>query len=257
MTDGGSKAPGRIALVTGATSGIGEAVTRTFARQGWKVLATGRNKRQGARLIEELGEAHCGFKAADLFDSGIADRLVQDAVARFGALDVLVNSAGMIHHADSQATSDDLWRRHMVLNVDIPFYLARAAIGHMKGRGGGAIVNVSSEWGLVGAERAVAYCASKGAIIQMTRAMALDHGADGITVNAVCPGGVDTPMLAAEAKLLGMTPDEARAHWSACSPNKRIATAQDIANAVLFLASDSARHINGVALPVDGGNIAR
>ncbi len=187
----------------------------------------------------------------------MADWLVEETVAQFGGLDVVVNSAGMVHHADALETSDELWRQHMALNVDALFYLSRAAVQRMKAQGGGAIVNISSEWGLVGAERAVAYCASKGAVIQITRAMALYHGADGITVNAVCPGGVDTPMLAAEAKLLGMTAEEARAHWSAASPNKRVATARDIADAVCFLASDAARHINGVALPVDGGNLAR
>lgn len=247
----------KIALVTGATSGIGEEVVRVFVEQGSKVLATGRNEPQGERLVEELGAERCAFRSADLCQPGIADSLVDETVARFGALHVLVNSAGMIHHADALETSDDLWRRHMAINVDALFYLSRAAVRHMKAHGGGAIVNISSEWGLVGAERAVAYCASKGAVVQITRAMALDHAADGITVNAVCPGGVDTPMLAAEAKRFGMTADEARAQWSAASPNKRIATARDVAHAVLFLSSDAARHINGVALSVDGGNLAR
>lgn len=247
----------KIALVTGATSGIGEEVVRVFVEQGLQVLATGRNELQGERLVKELGGERCTFKSADLCEPGTADSLVDEAVARFGGLHVLVNSAGMIHHADALETSDDLWRRHMAINVDALFYLSRAVVRHMKAHGGGAIINISSEWGLVGAERAVAYCASKGAVVQITRAMALDHAADGITVNAICPGGVDTPMLALEAKRLKMTADEARAQWSAASPNKRIASARDVAHAVHFLASDAARHINGVALPVDGGNLAR
>lgn len=247
----------KIALVTGATSGIGEEVVRVFVEQGSKVLATGRNELRGERLVKELGGERCAFRSADLCQPGLAVSLVDEAVAQFGALHVLVNSADMIHHADALETSDDLWRQHMAINVDALFYLSRAVVKHMKAHGGGAIVNISSEWGLVGAERAVAYCASKGAVVQITRAMALDHAADGITVNAVCPGGVDTPMLASEAKRLGMTTEEARAQWSAASPNKRIATARDVAHAVLFLASDAAQHINGVALPVDGGNLAR
>lgn len=247
----------KVALVTGATSGIGEEVARLLVERGARVMATGRDRARGEALVAELGVSRCGFRAADLCETGMADWLVQETVAEFGNLDVLVNSAGMIHHADSLETSDELWRRHMTLNVDAVFYLSRAAVKLMKAGGSGTIVNISSEWGLVGAERAVAYCASKGAVIQMTRAMALDHGADGVTVNAVCPGGVDTPMLAAGAKRFGMTAEEARTHWSATSPNKRIATARDVADAVCFLASDAARHINGVALPVDGGNLAR
>ena len=248
----------RVALVTGATSGIGAEVARLFAGAGLKVMATGRDQERGRTLAEELGAERCAFRAAELGRSDVADRLVAETVDHFGGLDVLVNSAGFIQHADALETSDELWRQHMSVNVDALFYLSRAAVRRMKEQGrGGAIVNISSEWGLVGADRAVAYCASKGAVIQITRAMALDHGPDGITVNAVCPGAVDTPMMAAEARLLGTALEEARAKWSAASPNGRIATVRDVAEAVMFLASPAATHINGVALPVDGGNIAR
>ncbi len=120
-------------------------------------------------------------------------------------------------------------------------------------QGGGAIVNVASTWGLVGAERSAAYCASKGAIVQLTQAVAKDHAGGNIRVNAVCPGSVDTPMLKSEAEQFSITVDEARTMWAADSPNNKIATAEDVAQSVLFLASDSASHIRGIVLPVEGG----
>ena len=122
--------------------------------------------------------------------------------------------------------------------------------------GGGSIINVASTWGLVGAETTAAYCASKGAVIQLTRAMAMDHAKDNVRINAVCPGAVDTPMLESEAGAFGITADQGRDLWRSSAANNKLATAEDIANSIIFLASENASHIHGVALPVDGGALA-
>ena len=173
-----------------------------------------------------------------------------------GGLDILVNSAGVVYHHTVPNTTDDVWQETMSINVDAVFYLSRAAVIGMLERGGGVIVNVASNWGLVGAAQTAAYCASKGAVIQLTRAMAVDHAASNVRINAVCPGGVDTPMLAREAEAFGMSLEEGREMWAMDAPDQRLASAEDIADAVTFLASARAKHIHGAVLPVDGGTIA-
>jgi len=249
----------KVALVTGATSGIGAATAAAFARAGARVVLGGRDRDRGTAVaagIEAAG-GEALFVVADVADPRACDRLVAATVERFGGLDILVNCAGIFRRGAVEALNDDDWRATMAINVDGPFYLSRAAVPRMRARGGGAIVNIGSDWSLVAGEDAVAYCASKGALLQMTRAMALDHARDGIRVNIVCPGEVDTPMLAAEAVERGESIEEARANWGAAVPLGRIATPEDVADAVLFLASDRARHVTGAALSVDGGATAR
>jgi NAD(P)-dependent dehydrogenase (short-subunit alcohol dehydrogenase family) len=162
----------------------------------------------------------------------------------------------VVHHATVPETSDAHWDDTIAVNLSAIFYLCRAAIPAMIAQGGGVIVNVASTWGLVGAEQSAAYCASKGGVIQLTRSMAMDHARDGLRINAVAPGAVDTPMLAEEAAQFGMTADEARQSWAADAPNRSLASAQDIAEAIIFLSSTRARHIHGMVLPVDGGSLA-
>ena len=143
----------------------------------------------------------------------------------------------------------------MAINLDAPFFLSRAALPHLL-RSTGSIVNIASDWGLKGGARAAAYCVSKGAIIQLTRAMAIDHASDGLRVNAVCPGDIDTPMLASEAEEHDIDLDEYLAQAAEESPNGRIGTPEEVAALVLFLASDVATHITGTAIPIDGGGSA-
>ena len=244
---------GKIALVTGATSGIGAAVAEVFALQGATVIATGRDQLRGESLVQSLqGKDHMFFPS-DLGNKNQIRALVDQIRGEFEQLDILINNAGVVHHRTVPDTDDSHWDETIAINVSAVFYLCRAVIPQMIQQGGGSIINIASTWGLVGAEQSAAYCASKGAVVQLTRAMAKDHAKDNVRVNAVCPGSVDTPMLESEANQFGITAEQARTMWAADSPNNRIASAEDVAQSVLFLASDNSRHIHGIAMPVDGG----
>jgi meso-butanediol dehydrogenase/(S,S)-butanediol dehydrogenase/diacetyl reductase len=239
-----------VALVTGASSGIGAATAIAFAEAGWEVMAAGRDEGR----LEEVADVSDNIATwtGELTESSDCDELVADAIDEFGHLDCLVNCAGIIVRADVGDTSDDDWRNTMAINLDAPFYLSRAALPHLL-LSTGSIVNIASDWGLKGGERAAAYCASKGAIILLTRAMAIDHARDGLRINAVCPGDVDTPMLASEAVDSDVDLDDYLAEAAAQSPNGRVGTPEEVAALVVFLASDAATHINGTAIPIDGG----
>jgi len=240
-----------VVLVTGASSGIGAATAIAFAEAGWSVMAAGRDE---ARLAEVADVSdNISTWAGDLAESEDCEELVSDTIDEFDNIDCLVNSAGVLMRGSAEETSDDDWRDTLTVNLDVAFYLSRAALPHLL-QAEGSIINIASYWGLKAGERAVAYCASKGGLIMMTRAMALDHAADGLRINAICPGGVDTPMLAAGAK-----DDDVDGFLEAVasgSPNGRIASPEDIAALVMFLASDAALHITGTAIPIDGGLMA-
>jgi meso-butanediol dehydrogenase/(S,S)-butanediol dehydrogenase/diacetyl reductase len=180
---------------------------------------------------------------------------VEAADRAFGGLDVLVNNAGIIHMADVVETTDGVWRDTMAVNLDAVFYLCRAAIPVMRAQGGGAIVNVASNWAVVAAKRAAAYCASKAAVVQLTKALAIDHAGDHIRVNAVCPGDTDTPMFDVGLEP-GEDPLESRRLAAETIPLGRIAQPGEIARAVLFLASDASSFTTGTSLLVDGGYTA-
>lgn len=239
-----------VVLVTGASSGIGAAIAIEFAEAGWNVMAAGRDEGR----LEEVADVSAAIAtwAGELALSEDCDELVADTVDEFGGINCLVNSAGILQRATVEASSDELWRDTLSINLDVPFYLSRAALPHLL-RTAGSIINIASYRGLRAGPRASAYCASKGGLIQLTRAMAIDYAASGLRVNAICPGGVDTPMLAAGAEEDDSDVDDFLARVAGYSPNKRIAEPEDIAALVLFLASDAARHITGAAIPIDGG----
>ncbi len=245
-------------IVTGATSGIGTAVAGWFADRGARVLLTGRNRSRGEELAARLGKAaaEAVFVAGDVCDNGFCTALIDTAVERWGGLDVLVNSAGVLYRGDAPHTTDAQWKTTLDTNVSAVFHLSRAAVKVMRVQGGGAIVNVASDWGLVGGEKAVAYCASKGAVVLMTRAMALDHAREGIRINAVCPGDTDTPMIDRELAQLSLPVSMGKAEYAEAIPMGRLGSVDEVAAAVGFLASPRAGFVTGVALPVDGGHTA-
>jgi len=239
-----------VALITGASSGIGAAIAIEFAEAGWSVMAAGRDEGR----LEEVADVSENIStwAGDLVESEDCDELIADTLDEFGAIDCLVNSAGVLPRGNAEETTDEQWRDTLAINLDVPFYLSRAAMPSLL-KTEGSIVNISSFWGLRAGPKALAYCVSKGGLIQFTRAMALDYAGDGVRVNAICPGGVDTPMLAEAAVEADTDVDSFLSMVAEGSPNKRIADPSDIAALVLFLASDAAKHITGTAIPIDGG----
>jgi meso-butanediol dehydrogenase / (S,S)-butanediol dehydrogenase / diacetyl reductase len=248
----------KVVLVTGSTSGIGEACARVFAESGASVMVSGRSTERGRQVVDEISAAGgmAQFIAADLRVEGACERLIAAAVERLGRLDVLVNNAGILYTANALDTTDEQWLDTMAVNVNALFYLSRAAVKHMKAAGKGAIVNVASEWGLNGEPRHVAYCASKGAVIQITRCMALDHAADNIRVNSVCPGEIHTRMVDEILAKRGGDHAANLRELAAGIPMRRLADPREVARCVHFLASDHASYVTGANLSVDGGNDA-
>lgn len=246
---------GAAVLVTGGTSGIGAAVARAFGAAGAAVLLSGRDDERGSKVAADIvsdgGTAE--FLAADITGKGACSRLVDAILDRFERLDVLVNNAGIIHRADAEETTDAIWDETIAVNLTAAFRMSRAAIPAIRRQGGGAIVNIASDWALAGGPRGVAYCASKGGMLLMTKAMALDHAAENIRVNAVCPTDIMTPMLTAEFRATELSDEEGLAALGETIPMGRVGTPEDVAQAVLFLASDQASFITGVGFPVDGG----
>lgn len=245
---------GSVVAITGAASGMGAACARQFAELGATVAIIDIQPDLAAQVASDIG-ANAPF-VGDIGDSDFCAATIEAILERHGRIDVLVNAAGTIHRADATGTTDDDWFRVMRANVDGMFFLSRAAVAPMAEQGSGAIVNFGSIWGAVGSAGATAYCVSKGAVHQLTRAMALDHVEQGIRVNAVAPGEVRTPMLSSQR---ATPPSEAdlQALADATIPMKRLADPNEIANVVTFLASDAASYITGEIVHVDAGYTAR
>ena len=180
---------GKVALVTGSTTGIGEACAHALAEAGASVMVTGRNEERGAAVVAAVKArgADADFVACDVRDDGVGDSLVSATVERFGALDVLVNNAGVLSAGDVVETTREQWNEIIDVNITSLFVISKSAVIQMRRQGGGCIVNIASEWGLNGEAGYLAYCTSKGAVVQMTRCMSLDHAQDNIRVNSVCP----------------------------------------------------------------------
>jgi NAD(P)-dependent dehydrogenase (short-subunit alcohol dehydrogenase family) len=247
----------RVALVTGGTSGIGEATALLFAAEGAKVAITGRNEQRGAAVVSRIKE--CGgdavFQRADVSRIDDCRRAVAETVRAFGRLDTLFNNAGVYYPQTALECSEREWDEQIDVNLKGTFLMSKCALPTMIAQRSGVIVNNSSGWGIVGGDHAVAYCASKGGVVLMTKAMAIDHGAQGIRVNCICPGDVETPMLPVDAKMRGLKWENYLA-GCASRPLGRVGTVEEIAKAVLFLASDDSSFMTGAALVVDGGGTA-
>lgn len=245
---------GKVAMVTGGGTGIGEAITLALAREGAKVLVAGRRTEKLDAVVEKVCAA--GGEAAactcDVTRSEDTRRIVKEAETRFGKLNVLVNNAGMLSVSTVESISEEEWDRVMATNLKGPFLMSRAVLPAMRKAGGGSIVNVGSILGLIAMRDRAAYSASKGGVTLLTKAMALDHAKDNIRVNCICPAIVETDLIrdlfANSAE--GRTARDARLQTL---PLGRFGKPADIAELAVFLASDESSWMTGAALPLDGG----
>ncbi len=247
---------GKTALITGAAHGIGRATALLFAREG-AAVAIADISEAGHSVAEEIVRAggKAIFEPADVTRSVDCRRVVERTFQEFGPINVLFNNAGIIRRASVLELSEEDWDRTMAVNVKSIFLMSQQVIPIMAKAGGGSIINTASGWGLAAGARAAAYCASKGAVVLLTKAMAIDHGPQQIRVNCICPGDTDTAMLRDEAHQLGQEQERFLTD-SARRPLGRIGIPEEIAQAALYLASDASSFVTGTALVVDGGGLA-
>ncbi len=247
----------KVALITGAASGIGRATALLFAREGAALVLADVKADAGQRVADEIAKAggRAFFEGIDVTQAADCERLVERALREFGRIDILFNNAGIIRRATVLDLSEEDWDWVMAVNVKSIYLLSRTVIPHMQKAGGGTIINTASGWGLTGGAKAAVYCASKGAVVLLTKAMAIDHGPHNIRVNCICPGDTDTGMLREEARQLGEESSRFLAE-AANRPLGRVGTPEEIAQAALYLASDASSFVTGTALVVDGGGLA-
>jgi NAD(P)-dependent dehydrogenase (short-subunit alcohol dehydrogenase family) len=246
----------KVGVITGAASGIGRAAAQLFAREGAAVVVVDISD-AGRAVADEISKSggRTVFEKCDVTRSDDCKGAVDRALREFGRLDILFNNAGIIRRATVVDLSEEDWDRVMAVNVKSIFLMSRFAVPVMAKQGGGVIINMASGWGLSGGAKAAVYCASKGAVVLLTKAMAVDHGPQNIRVNCICPGDTDTGMLRNEAQQLGEAADRFMAE-AARRPLGRVGKPEEIARAALYLASDASSFVTGTALVVDGGSLA-
>jgi NAD(P)-dependent dehydrogenase (short-subunit alcohol dehydrogenase family) len=247
-----------VALITGGNSGIGKATAILFAKEGAKVCITGRNEAKCKEVIEEIkkGGGQAIYVIADVRFLDECRRTVEKTMKAFGRLDILFNNAGVYFPNDAVDCSEEEWDLTIDINLKGTFLMSKFVLPHMVAQKSGVIINNGSGWGIVGGNEAISYCASKGGVVLLTKAMAIDHAKQGIRVNCLCPGDVETPMLDEDARMRGMTWEEYHEQAVAQRPMGRIGTPEEIAQAALFLASDDSSFMTGATLVVDGGGTA-
>ncbi|MGO9085038.1 MAG: SDR family NAD(P)-dependent oxidoreductase [Candidatus Sulfotelmatobacter sp.] len=248
---------GKAAIVTGAASGIGRAIAVRLAEMGASVAVLDKNVEGGKETVSLITQSggEATFISCDVSSQAECREAVQQVIATFGHIDILCNNAGVTVRKGVLELEEEEWDAVLDVTLKSVYLLSREVIPHLIRQGGGAIINTGSGWSLKGGPKAVAYCAAKAGVLNLTRAMAIDHGKDNVRVNCVCPGDVNTPMLASECRQLGGTPEQFMKE-AANRPLSRVGTPDDVANAVLFLASDMSKWITGAHIVVDGGGIA-
>ena len=238
---------GKVAIITGGGSGIGKAIAQAFVLEGAKVVIAGRDRRKLERAAAEIG-GECLAVSADLSSAGDVRMLVSAAIEQFNRINVLVNNAAMLLPGTAESISEEDFDQTFNINVRGLWLLSRAVLPHMRAAGGGSIINIGSVLSLVGARNRVAYSASKGAVMAMTKAMALDHAAENIRVNCIAPGIVATEMVEKFN-----TDAAARRQREALHPMGRFGQPEEVASAAVFLASDESGWTTGSVITVDGG----
>ncbi len=251
------KLEGKVAIITGGASGIGLASAKRLAEAGAAIALCDINELKGKAAVMEIQKlgAEARFYACDVTSDadcrGAVDQIFED----FGRIDILFNNAGIIWRKSITESTEDEWDAVLDVNLKAVFLFSRYVIPMLEKSGKGSIINAGSGWGLKGGAKAAAYCAAKGGVVNLTRAMAIDHGRQGIRVNCICPGDTDTELLHEEAVQLGM-PEQEFMKEAADRPLQRVGLPEDIANAVLYFASDLSSWVTGSILVVDGGGIA-
>jgi NAD(P)-dependent dehydrogenase (short-subunit alcohol dehydrogenase family) len=249
-----SRLKGKIAIVTGAGSGIGRACALALAREGARVALVGRRKTLLDQVAREIGDSALVL-AADISRKDEIDRIIEHTVARFGGLNVLLNNAGVLHIGTAEQITEEQWDETFNINVRAVWLLARAVLPQMRRAGGGSIINMASVLGINGARNRASYAPSKGAVVLLTKCMAVDHGHEHIRVNAICPSFVETDLTAA---VISKAPDPTavRSERITVHPIGRLGQPEDVAGLAVYLAGDESSWVTGAVFPIDGGYLA-